>query len=183
MRRRLVQLTVAAAVLTVILFGLPLAVAIGRYAEANELRDLERVGEAAALAVAADLYDSQVVDGLPDHPDDVDLALYGDNGSLMLGNRPSAPGPHVRKAMNAEVSSGQVEDYATLANVAHVTRARISQIAQLTLLAPDIQEEILFLPRVQHGPDPIIERDLRPIAAVADWRVQRKIWRKLKNNI
>ena len=109
MRRRLVQLTVAAAVLTVVLFGLPLAVAIGGYAEANELRDLERVGEATAVAVAADLYDGYVADGLPDHPDDVDLALYDPDGGLMLGKLPIEPGPHVRQALHAEVSSGQVE--------------------------------------------------------------------------
>ena len=38
-----------------------------------------------------------------------------------------------------------------------------------TGLAADIQEEILFLPRVVQGKDPITERDLRPIAAELDW--------------
>jgi hypothetical protein len=80
------------------------------------------------------------------------------------------------------VNSGQAKDYATLARVAHVSRARITQITHLTLLAPDIQETVLFLPRVQRGRDPIIERDLRPIAAVADWPKQRQMWRQLKGD-
>ncbi len=81
------------------------------------------------------------------------------------------------------VSSGQVKDYATLASVAHVTRTRITQITHLALLAPDIQESILFLPRVQRGRDPIIERDLRPIAAEAGWPKQRQMWRQLKGQM
>ncbi len=80
------------------------------------------------------------------------------------------------------VRSGQVQDYATVARLGHVTRARITQIASLTLLAPDIQEEILFLPRVQRGRDPIIERDLRPIVATADWLKQREMWSQLLGN-
>jgi len=54
---------------------------------------------------------------------------------------------------------------------------RLTQIMDLLNLAPDRQEEIRFLPRTQGGRDPISERDLRPIAAVTDWRKQRKTWR------
>ena len=43
-------------------------------------------------------------------------------------------------------------------------------------LAPAIQEEILFLPRVERGRDPVIPHDLLPIAATADWRRQRRLW-------
>ena len=78
------------------------------------------------------------------------------------------------------VCSGQVEDYATLASLGHVTRARITQITNLTLLASDVQEAVLFLPRVQRGPDPITERDLRSIVAQPDWQKQRQMWRRLK---
>jgi hypothetical protein len=77
------------------------------------------------------------------------------------------------------VGSGQVQDYAAVASLGHVTRARVTQITSLTLLAPDIQEAILFLPRVQRGRDPIIERDLRPIVATADWLKQRQMWSQL----
>jgi hypothetical protein len=44
------------------------------------------------------------------------------------------------------VRTGQVTNYSTLASLGQVTRARISQIASLLHLAPDLQEAILFLP-------------------------------------
>ena len=75
---------------------------------------------------------------------------------------------------------GEVTDYAELARLAMVTRARMTQIMSLLLLAPDIQEEILFLPRSDGGLDPIREKAVRPIASVPDWRKQRAMWRDLK---
>lgn len=74
------------------------------------------------------------------------------------------------------VRDGVVADYAELARLGHVTRARMSQIAGFLHLAPDIQEALLFLPRVASGKDPITERDLRPIVATPDWRKQRTLW-------
>jgi hypothetical protein len=44
-------------------------------------------------------------------------------------------------------------------------------------LAPDIQEQVLFLPRIERGKEPIQERELRRIAAVPDWGKQRKLWK------
>lgn len=63
-----------------------------------------------------------------------------------------------------------------LAALGHVSCARVSQIMNLLLLAPDIQEEILHLPRTLHGRDPIHLRELQPIAAALDWRKQRRMW-------
>lgn len=80
------------------------------------------------------------------------------------------------------VRDGVVADYAELARLGHVTRARMSQITSLLLLAPEIQESLLFLPRVSSGKDPITERDLRPIAATPDWRKQRAMWQGLKRD-
>jgi len=86
-------------------------------------------------------------------------------------------------AIRLQVASGQVTDYATLARIGHVSRARITQILNLRMLAPDVQEAILFLPHTQHGPDPITERDLRPIAAEVDWRKQREMWARLHSRL
>ena len=72
-------------------------------------------------------------------------------------------------------------DYAELAHLSHVTRARITQIMNLLMLTPDIQEAILFLPRVERGRDPIHLRQLQPITLAQDWRKQRRMWKKLRD--
>ncbi len=113
-------------------------------------------------------------------------ALGSNNAKRQQGERP-APGriPRVARLMalairlEALIAEGRVPNYAALASLAHVSRARITQITSLTLLAPDIQEAVLFLPPVEQGPDPITERDLRPIMAVPDWGRQRALWAAL----
>lgn len=69
------------------------------------------------------------------------------------------------------VRDGHVMDQAELAALGRVTTARVSQIMNLLLLA---QEAILFLEPTTKGPDPIKERNLRPITKVLDWRGQRR---------
>ena len=81
------------------------------------------------------------------------------------------------------IRRGEVADYAELARLSYVTRARITQIMNLRLLAPDIQEELLHLPRVIGGCDPIHLRQLQPIVLVADWRKQRKLWADLSSRV
>ena len=51
------------------------------------------------------------------------------------------------------VRTGRVASYAVLARLGQVTRARISQIANLLHLAPDIQEELLFWQKPPRGRD------------------------------
>jgi hypothetical protein len=72
--------------------------------------------------------------------------------------------------------SGQVANYAKLARLGHVTRARVSQVMGLLHLAPDLQERLLFLPRTHSGRDRLTLRQLLPIAAVTDWTRQRRLW-------
>jgi hypothetical protein len=85
--------------------------------------------------------------------------------------------------MDSLVREGVIADYADIARLGHVSRARVTQIMNLLQLAPDIQEAILFLPEVTEGRDPIRERAVRSIAAVRDWRKQRKLWRKFAANV
>ena len=77
------------------------------------------------------------------------------------------------------IQNSEVTDYAELARFGHVSRARVTQIMNLLMLAPDIQEEILYLPRVTSGRDPIHLRQLQSIALVPDWRKQRRLWRSM----
>jgi hypothetical protein len=53
------------------------------------------------------------------------------------------------------IREGVVKDYAELARLGRVSRARISQIMSLLNLAPDVQEAVLFLPRVVKGREPV----------------------------
>lgn len=78
------------------------------------------------------------------------------------------------------VRSGEVADFADIAELGQVTRARVSQIVNLLNLAPDIQEEILFLPRVAGDRDAVSEREVRALAGEADWARQRSLWRQTR---
>jgi hypothetical protein len=77
--------------------------------------------------------------------------------------------------MNEMPRCGKVIDQTELARLNHVTQPRMTQILNLNLLAPDIQEALLHLPRVSRGKDSVTERDLRPIAAEVDWARQRRM--------
>lgn len=74
---------------------------------------------------------------------------------------------------------GVVKTYRDIARLLKITPERVTQIMNLLLLAPDIQEEALFLPRYRKGKHSVTERQLRPIAAIPEWKRQRVLWRKL----
>lgn len=70
------------------------------------------------------------------------------------------------------IDSGEVPDRAVLAAQIGLTRARITQIMDLLLLAPDIQAAILV------GLDTSgTERQFRRVARHLDWADQRRNWR------
>ncbi|MBX3316678.1 MAG: hypothetical protein KF902_07430 [Phycisphaeraceae bacterium] len=77
------------------------------------------------------------------------------------------------------VRRGEVADFAEIAELGQVTRARVSQIVNLLNLAPDLQEAILHLPLVAGERETVSERDLRAIAAEPDWERQREMWRRV----
>ena len=81
-------------------------------------------------------------------------------------------------AMQCEqlIRNGVIKNQSELAHYAQVTTARMTHIMWLVNLAPNIQETILFLPRVESGSDPITEIEVRRIARVMDWGVQRGRW-------
>lgn len=74
---------------------------------------------------------------------------------------------------------GVAEDYADLARLGGVTRARMTQIMSLLNLAPDIQEEILYLPLTTRGRDAVSTKKVLPIAQDMEWDRQRKQWQYL----
>jgi len=74
---------------------------------------------------------------------------------------------------------GVVGSQSDLAAIVHVTQPRMTQIMNLLHLAPDIQEEILFLLQTRDGRDTIHEHMLRSIVSLVDWRGQRVSWKRM----
>ncbi|QYK49109.1 MAG: hypothetical protein KF838_04480 [Phycisphaeraceae bacterium] len=114
-------------------------------------------------------------------------------GRRAMGVGPATPRPNIAEGSIPHVSrlmalaikldglirSGAVTDQAGLARVGHVSRARVTQIMNLLLLAPDIQEEILFLPATRKGRDRVTESALRRVSSHVQWADQRREWRTL----
>jgi hypothetical protein len=109
-----------------------------------------------------------------------------DNGSgpcvAALSPRVSRMARRMALALHIEalVRDGTVANYADVARLGHVSRARVSQIVSLLQLAPDLQEQLLFLPRPVRGREPLPFRQVLAIAALLDWDEQRRRWRKLR---
>ena len=72
-----------------------------------------------------------------------------------------------------------IRDYAAVARLGGVTRARMTQIMKLLDLAPDIQEQILFLPPLQG----LNERNLRLVVSRIDWHEQRRLFQELTSRL
>ena len=81
------------------------------------------------------------------------------------------------------IRDGVVADQSELARFGHITTARMTQIMSLLNLAPDLQEQILLLPRTDRGRDAVKETDIRPIATTLDWRKQRRMWAALQQRL
>jgi hypothetical protein len=77
------------------------------------------------------------------------------------------------------IRSGEIRDWAEAARLAGVTRARMTQIAHMLLLAPEIQQAILHLPAMLRGREPVTEHEVRSVEARMEWELQRWEWEKL----
>lgn len=77
------------------------------------------------------------------------------------------------------IAAGEFTDRSDASRRLGLTRARVTQLCDLLLLAPDIQEEILHLESVG-GVEPLSARSLRPLVKELDWREQRTKWAQLR---
>lgn len=95
----------------------------------------------------------------------------------MLRRRPARVARMLALAhrLQRAIDSGEIQDRATLARQYGLTRARVTQLLNLTLLAPDLQEQVLGLEAVD-GLEPLTERGIRVVAAQASWEEQRRRW-------
>ena len=80
-----------------------------------------------------------------------------------------------------EIASGVVADRGEAAARLGLTAPRVSQLCDLLVLAPDIQEQILFLESVD-GVEPLTERALRPLTKEPRWDVQRGFFARCRRS-
>src|SRR5262249_24174576 len=92
--------------------------------------------------------------------------------------RPAPPPGRVPRGAPARAPAAPLEgplaqvlgkDSAWLGRRGRVTRAWVTQVMTLLLLAPDIQEAVLFLPLTARGRDPLRLAMLQPIALAPGW--------------
>ena len=116
--------------------------------------------------------------------------MFGKRNGVTSGNgngkeSPSARIPHVTRLLahahriEGMIRAGELKDWAEASRLIGVTRARMTQITNLLLLAPEIQETVLSLASTVQGQDRLTECTLRPIVRNPDWRDQKRIGHNL----
>ncbi len=83
---------------------------------------------------------------------------------------------HLQRA----IDQGLVADRAGVARKLGLTRARVTQLLDLLLLAPDLQLLVLELEAVD-ATEPASERALRAVAHGRTWERQRRLWARLSS--
>ncbi|MBU4376582.1 MAG: hypothetical protein KKD29_03790 [Candidatus Omnitrophica bacterium] len=83
---------------------------------------------------------------------------------------------HVERVL----AEGKAKDYGQIAGWLHISHPRLIQIVTLTLLAPDIQREILL--STDEKINNLPEYKTREITNEFDWEKQRTLWQKLTNS-
>jgi alkylated DNA nucleotide flippase Atl1 len=77
------------------------------------------------------------------------------------------------------LDQGVVKDYADIARLSGLSRARVTQIMNLALLAPQIQEDILF--SNNRAMSKVKERTVRIVLKKTTWKQQAREWKKLES--
>jgi signal transduction histidine kinase len=118
-RRRIISLTVLAALVATVLFALPLGVAVMQYYRDDTTADLERAADAVALAVAPELSAGLPPVVPPPEGDEAEasVGVYAPDGRLLAGQGPALGGPLELRAAQAttDVVTGREGDQRVLA--------------------------------------------------------------------
>jgi signal transduction histidine kinase len=110
-RSRIVGVAVLASVVAICLFGVPLGVAVLQYSLQQERAHLVRVANELAIDVADDVYDDESIDpddleDVGDRDDDLDAAVYDEDGDRLAGPPLGGHGRVLHRALDGDVKSG-----------------------------------------------------------------------------
>jgi signal transduction histidine kinase len=106
MRGRIVMLAVLASSLTIALFGLPLAVALGQYEFADEQARLEQQANSVTTEVARDLAEGHAPTRRVYVRPQTQVAVYDSDRDMVYGSGPPHIGPEVAQAFSGRVGHG-----------------------------------------------------------------------------
>jgi signal transduction histidine kinase len=110
MRRRIVAVALAASMLAITVFGVPLAAAVAAYTIKYGEGELERDADTVALAVAADLFDGHPVGRLPETSEAAAISVYGMAGTRLAGDGPNPGGLFVSDSLEGHTHAGEDAD-------------------------------------------------------------------------
>jgi signal transduction histidine kinase len=103
MRRGIIRVAVFAAVLAVLVFGVPLAYVMNRLLLGDEQTELERLALRAAVSVPAAISSGDPVE-LPRTETAIRLGVYDTTGRRVAGDGPDHAGSQVKQALRGSVS-------------------------------------------------------------------------------
>ena len=102
MRRKIITVTIATAILAVGLFALPLAALVAKYLVDDERAELTHAADITALSVTADLARSHRPTLPPRTEDDIVLTFYDRNGLRVFGDGPAVADAGVQAALTGD---------------------------------------------------------------------------------
>ncbi len=107
-RTQIIGVAVLASVLAICLFGVPLGVGVLRFAMQHERGHLVQVASDVAISVAGDVYDDHAIDSedlenAGDHGDDIDAAVYDEDGERLAGAVPVENAGVLEGALDGDV--------------------------------------------------------------------------------
>ncbi|GLY34014.1 two-component sensor histidine kinase [Amycolatopsis sp. NBRC 101858] len=143
MRRRIISLTVLAALVATVLFALPLGVAVMKYYQDDAVSDLERAADAAALAVSDELAAGRAPTVPPRGDDDEAegaVGVYAPDGRLLAGHGPASGGPLEQRAASATVDVVTGHESGDLVlTVPVVSGARVTGVVRAALPVSELR--------------------------------------------
>ncbi|WP_020661252.1 sensor histidine kinase [Amycolatopsis benzoatilytica] len=171
MRRRIVTLTVLAAVLATTLFGLPLAVGVLWYFRTHTTAALERAADGAAVLVSDALAKGRPV-RVPENDDGAEVSVYDPSGRLLAGGGPPVADDVVRGVANtrSDMLNQKVGDEDVLA-VPVLTGAHLTGIVRAALPRSALTRDV--------GVSWLVMGICAIAAVLASWLVARRIAARL----
>lgn len=94
----------------------------------------------------------------------------GSSSARVRGHRAESFTVRSRHHIERPIEAGELQDYAEATRARELTPSRLTQVVNLLLLAPEVQERIL------HGAIGASERELRCVAAEPEWESQMQIY-------